>query len=100
MDELEIQRKRLLKALEQGEKINNLTSAPEWEFFEGWIRSLQEAVDQSIHSDDFVNNHEGYIKALAMYQCYESIFDGINKFKKTYESATHKIIELDKYQDG
>lgn len=98
--ELEQKRKRLLKALEQGDKIANLTAVPEWEWFAQWLRALQDIVKDEIVGENFINNHEGYLKALAFYQCYESIFNGVEQFKKASLKAGQEIIELDKYEDG
>ena len=93
--ELEKARTRLIKALDQGEKINNLTAAPEWEFYEGWIRSLIEAVVKSMKSDNYLNDHNGYIKAVAQVQAYESVLNGIDKFKSAHIAAANRLNQME-----
>lgn len=95
MDELEARRKQLFKALEQGEKMANLQAVPEWEWFKGWIESLRDAAQNAILSEDFVNNHDGYLKALGAYQAYNSIIVGSDKFATAQKIAGQRLQELE-----
>lgn len=100
--EQELQRKRakLLKALEQGEKIQNLTAAPEWQFFIEWIEASKNILDRDIHSVRFINDHSGYIYNLGKFNAYDDIIKGIEAFQRAFDKASKQRIELDKEFDA
>lgn len=99
--EQELNKKRalLLKKLEQGEKIDNLVAAPEWEFFEGWLQASKQELITRVTSGAFIKDHEGYLFNIGAINTIDSIFKGINAFKRAFEQAKGQQIELDKEFD-
>lgn len=92
--ELEKRREQLLKALGQGERMQNLGMAPEWEFFIGWIEASKKKFERQIASDKFVNDHNGYLRVLGTIQALDMIIKGVDGFKKAYEQASKQFSEL------
>lgn len=99
LNELERKRAKLVKALDQGEKINNLTASPEWEFFEEWLTSLDKQFTKQMRTGAFVKDHEGYIYAAALTSTIETILEGVKRFKKTYEHAGTELNNISKEMD-
>lgn len=92
--ELEKYRQKHLRYIEQGQKIENLTACPEWEFFEGWLKSAKYKLQKQINSPAFVNDHNGYLDARAAIATLDMIFDGIDKFKKNAATSAQSLSEL------
>lgn len=99
-DELNRKRKKLIKALEQGEKVSNLTAAPEWEFYIGWLESVKTEYTKNISGTGFVNDHNGYLLTLGALQAIETVIRGTGRFLQAYDSAQKQQYELDKEFDA
>lgn len=97
--ELELRRQRLVKQIQQGEQINNLTAAPEWEFFEKWLNESKEVMIEDMTSEAFVDDHNGYLYCLGVVRSINMILDGIQGFKSAYNRAVKKIDELDNFRN-
>jgi hypothetical protein len=98
--ELERRRKQLVKQIQQGEKINNLTAAPEWEFFEQWLNESRDVMIRDMTSDSFVDDHNGYLYTLGVVRTIDMINEGVKAFKASYDRAIKKIDELDNLTNG
>lgn len=84
-----------LAYIEQGQKMDNLTAAPEWEFFSGWLQATKDRLQRQVNSTAFVNDHNGYLDARAGIATIDMIFDGIEKFKKNAETSAEALRGLD-----
>lgn len=93
--ELEKHRNKLLKAVEQGAKIENLTAAPEWEFFEGWLQAARAKALARVLGKDCVNDHNAYLDNRAAVATIDMILDGISRFKDTGAKSANRLIEMD-----
>lgn len=99
-DELNRKRKKLLKALEQGEKIQNLQAAPEWEFYNSWLEAVRADYQKHISSTAFVNDHNGYLLTLGALQAIDTVIRGTERFIKVFDEANKQQYELDKEFDA
>lgn len=98
-DELNKKRKKLLKALEQGEKVKNLTDSSEWQFYASWLQACKTEYQKQIGSSKFVNDHNGYLLTLGALQAIEVIERGTERFLQAYDGASKQNYELNKEFD-
>lgn len=98
-DEFERKRKMLQKALEQGEQINNLEMAPEWEFFKGWLEASRKELTDRVVGENFIRDHNGYLFTVGAIRAIDQIINGIEGFKKTYNRASKQMLQLQKDKD-
>lgn len=104
MDESQIQQElekhldSLYRTIEQGDKVHNLTAAPEWEFFESWLRAVEDQIVKKMKTGSYINDHNGYIYSAACTSVIDSVFKGIDKFKKAYEKAQKELVRVKKEQ--
>lgn len=94
LDELHKTRQKLLKALGQAEKIEAVCSSPEWDFYIGWIEASLQKFTNRISSQDFINDHNGYIYTLGQINAIKTVIDGIESFKKAGERSAKKLNEV------
>lgn len=97
-EELEKHLSALYKTIEQGDRIENLTAAPEWEFFESWLRAVDATITKNMRTGKYVSDHEGYIYASASTSVIDSIFKGIERFKKSYDKASKELVRVKQEQ--
>lgn len=93
--ELDKYRTKLIKSIGQGEQINNLTAAPEWEFFEGWLTASKDKLQRQMNSTAFINDHNGYLDARAGVAAIDMILDGIQGFKNAYKRSVKALNEVE-----
>lgn len=98
-DEFEKKRLALLKALEQGEKMQNLQMAPEWEFFIGWLEATKQELAGRVLGENFIRDHNGYLFTTGAYQAIDRILLGIKGFEKAYSKASKQMYQLQKDKD-
>lgn len=98
--ELELQRRKLVKALQQGQQVQNLQAAPEWEFFEAWIRASRDKLITRLTGEGFINDHNGYLFTVAAIRSFDTILTGVKQFQKAFDSAARKINELNELERG
>ena len=94
-DELKKQRDKLIKAIDQGRTIENLTAAPEWEFFEGWIQATRKKLVDKIVSADFVNDHNGYLYTTAQVSAIDMVLKAVDAFKTAGKRSEKALERLD-----
>lgn len=95
--EVERKERKLKNALMQGEQINNLSAAPEWKFFENYLKDSHKAQLKRLASTEFVNDHNGYLYTAASAKTIENILDAIDRFKQAFDFA---VKELNRFEDA
>lgn len=92
--ELSKQRDKLLKAIEQGRKIESVMESPEWEFFFEWLTAVQTNLVNRLKGDGFINDHNGYLFTNGNIRAIETILKGVEQFKKAKDVANKRLDEL------
>lgn len=97
--EAERKQRKLLRAIEQGEKINNLTAAPEWAFFENFLKDSRKKLLKRMASTEFVNDHNGYLFVAASASTIENILSSIDGFKSAFDKAVADLNRIEEASD-
>lgn len=93
MDEREAKRKR--RSVEQGGRIERLTSHPDWEFFQGYLEATRNGYDKKLHEEATRNDGIGMARAAEAYDAINSILEAIPSFIKQGRLAQKEIYELE-----
>lgn len=81
----------LEKAIDQGRKIETLTSMEEWQFFEGWLKQAHEEIVIAVMNGDFLGNPEREAFHKGMARTLKIILETVDGFKKAKDRATKEL---------
>lgn len=98
--ELEARRAKYLKAMEQGRKIEYLTSLDEWRFFEGWLLASIDEITKQIMRGDYLTNQRAEDFNKGVVAGMQMLIDGAAGFKGERVRAEKKLDDLKKYEEA
>ena len=98
-EEFDKNTERLRLRLDNGEKVENLTSAPEWEWYAESLTKTLERTKDTMASATFINDHNGYIYAAAQAMVIKNLLENIERMKKQYRDAAARLNEMEASND-